>query len=244
MNFSNLSKAQLLYSYNAEETVVRPIDWVAITHANAPPKTPKDVRDYLNLVVARMNQHLAVVMHGPMTGKIMVTRQSRIAGTESIFVSVWRAQSLFPRKIQLNWLENGRQRTLFKTALDVWLRSSARKEVMPAAHVESSSKHPVVQWLKAELSPPDEVSLLLYRGLNPRRALLESFYQTLRMPEQWPPKRFWQALYGIVPQSRPAKHTRVKLRGVDCVFLPSREDIVTNIAAYEQHSSYGRNVTF
>ena len=79
MNFSNLSKAQLLYSYNAEETVVRPIDFDAITHANAPPKTPKDVRDYLNNVVARMNQHLAVVMHGPMTGKIMVTRQSRIA---------------------------------------------------------------------------------------------------------------------------------------------------------------------
>ena len=87
MNFSNLSKAQLLYSYNAEETVCRPIDWNAITHANAPPKTPKDVRDYLNNVVARMNQHLAVVMHGPMTGKIMVTRQSRIAGTETIFVS-------------------------------------------------------------------------------------------------------------------------------------------------------------
>ena len=192
-----------------------------------------------------MNKHLAVVMHGSMTCKIMVTRQSRIAGTETIFVSVWRAQSLFPRRIQLRWLENGRQRTLFKTALDVWLRSSARKEVMPCAHQsENFTDIEVVQWLKAAISPPDEVSLLLYRGLNPRRALLQSFHQTLHMPEQWPAKRFWQALYGIVPQSRPAKHTRVKLRGVDCVYIPSREDILANIAAYEQHSSYGHNVTF
>lgn len=155
MNTSQHLKQQLLYSYNAEQTVVFPIDWKNLLHTNRPPQSPQAVREYLNNVIERMNQHFAVVMHGPMTGKIMVTRESRApdAQPESIFVSVWRARSLFPRKIQLRWAENGQSRTLFKPALDVWLRSSARREIIPGA--VKSPAHPVVKWLRALLSPPD-----------------------------------------------------------------------------------------
>jgi hypothetical protein len=152
-------------------------------------------------------------------------------------VSVWRAQSLYPRKLDLVWQEGGRRQTLFKPALDVWLRSSARREIIPGAMKVPA--HPLVTWLRALLSPPDEVSLLLFRGLNARRPLLQSFYRSARMPEQWPPKRFWQSLYRIVPQSRPAKYLRVKLRGVDCVYLPGREEIMQNLSLFERQSALG-----
>ena len=234
-------KAQLLYSYNAEDTIVKPIDWESILHAERTPQTPRAIRSYLSNVVERMNKYFAVCVHGPMTGKIMVTREARAPGgsPESIFVSVWRAQSLFPRKIQLRWREGDLTQTLFKPAVDVWLRSSARREILPTS-THTPPPHPLVKWLKAMLSMPDEVSLLQYDALNPRRTLLDSFWQHVRTPAQWTAKRFWQTLYSICPQSRPAKYSRVKLRGVDHVFVPSREQIADNIAFFERHSTYGQ----
>ena len=40
------SKQQLLYSYNADDTVVKPIDWGSILHADPLPQSPQEVRAY------------------------------------------------------------------------------------------------------------------------------------------------------------------------------------------------------
>lgn len=227
------SKAQQLYSYNAEETVVKPIGWDKILHYDRLPQTPAAVREYLNGTVERMNEHFAMIMHGPMTGSVMVTRASRTEGDppESIVVSVWRAHSLFPRKITLRWVESGEPKVLFKSAFDVWAQSSKRREVLPTTR-QMSPPHPVVDWLRMHLSH-GEASLVQWDRLNPRPQLLQSFLASVVAPEEWPARRFWQALYKIVPESRPAVRMRVRLRGVDQIWLPRAEDVFEAVSAYE-----------
>ena len=54
----------IVYSYNADDTVVKPIDWGSILHADPLPQSPQEVRAYvleLDLKGTKKNSIMASV---------------------------------------------------------------------------------------------------------------------------------------------------------------------------------------
>lgn len=214
---------------NCEETVVQPIDWKFILAFTEPPNTPKKVRQYLAQIVQNMNAHFSIHMAGPDIGKIQVERDSRSANKkDTVLLRPWRCQQLFPRRVTCRWIENGKPCTLFKPVIDIWLASSSRREILPTVKLQ----HPVYLWLKAQVSMPDAVALIDYGRLNLRKPLYESYLASVLNPEDWISKRFWQSLYKILPEVRPPRNRRIRLKGEGAVFMPSRDDIIEQIGAF------------
>lgn len=221
---NDLTHQQLQSLGNSEQTIVLPIDWPTILETGRdPPKNPHAVRQYLANVVHKLNYHFGVVMTGPDIGKIQVTRKSRNnSGQDTVILSVWRCEQLFPQKITLRWSENGSQRMLFKSAFDIWHSSSSRREIRPKFKI----KHPVYLWLRHQIGLPNECAILKFGSLNYRKPLLDSFLATVKNPADWHPKRFWQALYSILPFSRPATNRRIRLKGAGAVYIPPKDDAI------------------
>ena len=168
-------------------------------------------------------------MSGPDIGKIQVTRKSRNnSGQDTVILSVWRCEHLFPQKITLRWSENGSQRMLFKSAFEIWHSSSSRREIRPKFKI----KHPVYLWLRHQIGLPDECAILKFGSLNYRKPLLDSFLATVKNPADWHPKRFWQALYSILPFSRPATNRRIRLKGAGAVYIPTRDDAIEHLGEF------------
>jgi len=214
---------------NCEKTVVQPIDWHHILAPTEPPNNPQKVRQYLAQIVQRMNKHFGIIMSGPDLGKIQVERDSRSGKKkDTVLLRPWRAQQLFPKRVTCRWIEDGKPCTLFKPVMDIWLISSSRREILPTIKLQ----HPVYLWLKAQVSMPDAVALINYGRLNLRKPLYESFLASVRNPEDWIPKRFWQSLYKILPEARPPRNKRIRLKGEGAIFMPSRDDILEQIGIF------------
>ena len=219
---------------NCEQTCVEPIDWDAILAPREPPTTPQTVRKYLAQIVHNMNAHFAIHMSGPSIGRIQVERTSRFSPKKDVvLLSPWRAEQLFPRKVTCRWRENLKERVLFKSAFDIWLSSSQRREIRPT----NTIRHPVYLWLKTQVGMPKECSLIEYGRLNYRKPLYESFLASVRNPTDWPHKRFWQSLYSILKDSRPARNRRIRFKGRAAVWLPTRDDILEHLGAFSASES-------
>ena len=120
-----------------------------------------------------------------------------------------------------------------KSAFDIWLSSSQRREIRPT----NTIRHPVYLWLKTQVGMPKECSLVKYGRLNYRKPLYESFLASVRNPIDWPHKRFWQSLYSILKDSRPARNRRIRFKGRAAVYLPTRDDVLEHLGEFSASES-------
>lgn len=203
--------------------VCQPIDWEAILERPEKPFTPKTVRQYLQNVVERMNKHFAIYMHGKNLCKIRVTRSATNSNLPvEVNVSSWQARQLFPKKIFCQWFEHGKQKSLFKNVIDLFLLATNRKEIYAFGNepIEQSS---LVVWLKKQLSLPEECCQIKFGGLNSRKMLYDSFLEDKRHPEDWSPKAISLEFYKLLPACRPATGQRVRRKGIAMMYVPCRE---------------------
>ena len=229
-----LTHQQLHSLGDSDQTIVEPIDWEFILSASETPNTQKKVRQYLEQIVQKMNEHFGLIMSGVDIGKVQIQRKSRFnSGQDTVILSVSRCEQLFPQKITLRWPENGSQRLLFKSAFCIWLNSSHRREIRPTKKI----KHPVFLWLKHQIGLPEECAILKFGSLNYRKPLYESFLASVQNPADWHPKRFWQMLYKILPFSRPATNRRIRLKGAGAVYIPTRDDAIEHLCEFSASES-------
>ena len=173
-------------------------------------------------------------MSGPTIGRIQVERSSRFSPKKDVvLLSPWRAEQLFPRKVTCRWSEGNSRRVLFKSAFDIWLNSSSRREIRPTTKIQ----HPVYLWLKTQIGMPKECSLIDYGRLNYRKPLYESFLASVRNPADWHAKRFWQNVYQILEDSRPARNRRIRFKGRAAIWMPNRDDILERLGEFSATKS-------
>ena len=219
--------------------IVQPIDWqsIAAPASGVGIVTAVQVRTILNRLVANMNKHFKMVVAGAMMNSVAVTRD-RVDnhGDETVYLSVWRCRTLFGNhKVQLRWTEHGKQHSLFMSLFDIWLKSSQRSELysvtsktrMPAPLIS-----PVLEWLEHVLGVPDELCPVRFDRFNRRRDLLDDMRAFMPSLQELPAKKIWSDYYNILPESRPPKGRRIRMRGHDVIFVPSKERIRSGIAYY------------
>ena len=224
---------------NAARTICRPIDWTVILQKPAE-FTPASVRTYLFDVVERLNKHLAIWMDGPSMCKLRVTRDGTNGAPVEVSLSTWRASQLFPHMVQCNWVENGKKKTLFRNAIDLFLHSRNRKEIyqMVQPIVTPLRESPAIEWLKTQLSLPTECCSIKWGGLNPRKIMYETFVEEVVCPEDWMPKRISQELYSVIPGCRPVTGSRIRRNGIAMMYVPSRERCDAILDAWVQKNHH------
>ena len=217
---ANMSTSE---AHTSESDSIVKIDWNVILDRQQREFTPKSIRAYLAGVIQKMNYHFAVIMFSsPEIGKIRVTRYSRNeAEPDFITISMFKARSLFSQRINCRWTENGKQKKIFKKAIDFWISSSNRKELyFQPVKITQVKSQPVKQFI--ELLMTSEASLQL-PGLNTRTSVYELWENAVTTPSDWNPKSISAEIYRVIPMSRPTKRKRVRRNGISMIYLPSKE---------------------
>jgi len=202
-----------------------PIDWESILKHDCDSFTPKSVRTYLFGVVEKMNRHFSVIMFGHDLGKFQVTHYSRTASVpDNVTISMSQARLHFSRRIQCAWNENGKQKKIFKKAIDFWLASSTRKELyfQPVKSTQIKSE-PVKLFIERLVNSSESSLQLKLPGLNTRSSVYQLFEETQTTPSDWNPKSISCEIYRVLPMSRPSPGKRVRKNGIACIYLPSKE---------------------
>ena len=200
------------------------IDWDSVLDHNQKEFTPKSVRAYLFGVVEKMNRHFSVIMIGQHDfGKIQVTHYSMTGSLpDNVTISVSKARSLFSKRIQCHWVENGKRKKIFKKAIELWLGSGNRKELyfQPVKSTQIKSE-PMKRFIELLLTTESSLQL---PGLNMRTSVYALFENAVT-PADCNPKSISQEIYRVIPNSRPTTGKRVRKNGIACIFLPSKEDL-------------------
>ena len=106
--------------------------------------------------------------------------------------------------------------------IDLWLRSPTIRNELYCTRQTSSWQSPVVLWLQTQLNKCPSLSTIRFGGLNNRQEIYRTFLNELNDTEamDWTPKRISQEFYAILPESRPKKGARTRVKGVPCIFIP------------------------
>ena len=241
MHMTSLTFQQQAEMGNANSTVCKPIPFDDILYHPSKRFTSKSVRKYLWQVIEKMNQYFAILMDGPSMCKLRVTRQGTKTAEVAVNMSVWRAKQLFPRMVHCKWIENDKPKVLFRNVIDLFLQSRNRREMYhePQAFAGAPLQESyVIEWLKTQLSLPEECCPIKWGGLNTRQLLYDSFLENMPHPEQWSARRISQEFYKTLPSSRPTK--RVRRSGVAVMYLPTRDRCSLIVDRWDQ--KYGKNV--
>ena len=206
------------------------IDWDSVLDHNQKEFTPKSVRAYLFGVVEKMNRHFSVIMIGQHDfGKIQVTHYSMTGSLpDNVTISVSKARSLFSKRIQCHWVENGKRKKIFKPAIEFWLASSHRKELyfQPIKSTQVKSQ-PVKLFIERLVNSSESSLQLKLPGLNTRTSVYQLFEETQTTPSDWNPKSISCEIYRVLPMSRPSPGKRVRKNGIACIWLPSKEILIS-----------------
>ena len=208
---------QLATLSNAHETVVQPIQWDWILARNVPKFKARSVRAYLVGVCNKINTHFAIVMSGPQIGSIEVTRQNRIPDAPPIKVvlSPYRCQQLFTRRVNIKWWEDDKVKKLNMTAFRLWMQSRNRREVQPEYNLPQQPPNIAVQWLKRMLSLSETGACpIKFNCANNRQDVYNSWWEMVDQKDEWHPRRISEAIYKLLPASKPEKRRRWKGRAV------------------------------
>ena len=211
------------------KTLTQPIDWEAILARTATKWTPKSVRRYLFTICHRMNTHFAVIMDGRDFGKIAITRFNRDNEPVIIVCTIWKCTQLFNRKIGLQWNEDDKRKRIHMTAFALWLKSGNRKEIRPPI----SPNYPITPaaiWLQKMLLLADNGECpIVFDSLNTRQAVYESFWNVIGVERkaEWLPKTISQAVYNLLPSSRPIGGRRSRIKGVGMINIPTKQECRT-----------------
>lgn len=210
------------------------IDWDAILARETTARfTPKSVRRYLVLVVERMNRYFKMIIAGAKIGCVEFTRMN----DDSTILSTWACRQLFPRRINIVWNEYGKEKTFHKTAFALWLQASNRNDIQhpPATIGEKPPPQLALRWLQHILSLKFH-SPILFNALNARHTVYKSWLDFVgpdRQAEWSSTKRISQQLYLLFPSSRPPKNTRLKLKGIPVIEIPSKQTCYNIVAQHE-----------
>ena len=224
---SQLLPQQKATLMKTKSNICVPINWDLILARTTLTWTPRSVREYLGIVLNRINDHMAVIMCGPKIGSIEVSRLNRIADQPPIKVilSTWRCQQLFPRKISLAWLEHGKKRSIHTSAFSLWLKSRGRREIQPEMSMPVQPPTVAADWLRHVLSlSHTDACPIDFNTMNVRKKVYESWWELLpeHRKQEWSPKRISEHLYQLLPSTKPIKGKREKLRGVAVIAIPHK----------------------
>lgn len=222
-----LTIEQLLTLGNCEDTYVHPIPWDDVLSMDAYlPITPVTVRKWLTNVVESMNEFFAIHMSGNNMFQIQVSRRAYNGGVQVLNLSHWRGRQIFNRRVSVQWLERGKRRTIHTNVLDFWLKSTNRKQIFAKPNLSEPAlsytrSNPVAAWLRDQISWNE--SCLRFRSLNVKDVIYESFLATVGEKTLWSNKLICEQIYDILPESRPRKGKRPRIKTRDAIFIPSRE---------------------
>ena len=198
------------------------IDWKSILQRTAPRWYPKSVRAYLCTVVDRMNKHFAIAVSGSKIGSIQLTIDS---SKPSRWLSTSRCRELFPHKISMVWEENGQKKQFHRSVFAMWLISGNRREIETAPAFKNANQPPnvVLRWLVHVLAIKD--CPIKFNAYNCRKKVYQSWWDYVGMDRKldYSPRRISQLIYNCFPHTRPAKGTRLKLKGRPVIDIPSKE---------------------
>ena len=227
---------------NAASTIIKPINWDEILKKPDEKFTPKRVRMYLIDVIARMSIHFAVIMNGPQIGKLRCRRSKKYNENQfiDIHVSIWSARQLFPRMVEIQWQENGKNKSFRKNVIDLFLMAADRKEIYQTTETATQPLLPVLKWLEQQLSLPEEVCPIKFDGLNDRQVIYSSFLEDKSHPDDWTPRSISQAFYKSLPGCRPGRGKRIRKRGVAVMYMPSRQECQKILDQWKQRNFHLR----
>jgi len=217
------------------------INWPYILTPRVKKWTAYTVRRYLKGVYEKINEHFAVVMDGEFMGSIQITRLNRLAGHPpvNVILSVWRCLQLYPQKISISWEEDGKIRRIDSSALSLWLKCPIRKNVQPAISSSIISASPlIIVWLQKMLLLANSGDCpITFNALNIRQSVYESFWNVVgpERTHEWQPKTISQAIYNILPSSRPKKRQRRRFKGKPVIDIPSIDVCRTAVAQQTAH---------
>ena len=138
-------------------------------------------------------------------------------------ISVEKAKQLFPRKLHLRWIEAGEQQKMISNIISVWLNSSQKRNEIYHIPIQTPIRRsPLVRWLAEHLNDPLALSPIRFGGLNSRKLIYESFLSCVNATSDWNSKSISQEFYKMLPLSKPMKNHRLRRRGVDVIFIPSK----------------------
>ena len=178
---------------------------------------------YIKSIVQRMNAHFQIHMDGIHIGKIRITRfrrhdRQRIVDT----VSTGKAKQLFPTKLKFKWKYKNEQKMFNMNVIDVFIRSPKIRNELYETDQLQIRQSPVVLWLQTQLSECPSLSTIRFGRLNHRQEIYRTFKQELNDVEamDWTCKRISQEFYAMLPETRPKKGARTRVKGVPCIFIP------------------------
>lgn len=213
----------------SKDNTVCPIDWDSVLDHNQKEFTPKSVRTYLFGVVEKMNRHFSVIMFGHDLGKIQVTHYRRTGSVpDNVTISMSKSRQLFSKCVYCRWIENGKRKKILKKAIEFWLASSNRKELyfQPIKNTQVKSQ-PVKLFIERLVNSSESSLQLKLPGLNTRTSVYQLFEETQTTPSDWNPKSISCEIYRVLPMSRPSPGKRVRKNGIACIWLPSKEILIS-----------------
>lgn len=229
------AKQNAILFFDCKQSICTPIDWGAIMLPSFPPNTqwtPTSVRAYLSLVVSRMNNHFAMIMSGRHIGWLELTRLNRnpTKPPVKVVLSTWKCRQLFPKKLNITWLESGKRKRFHMAVFALWMKSCERKEVQleTAATLQLGDVPNIgIKWLKKMLSLSEtDACPIVFNALNIRKLVYESFWNVVGQARkhEWSAKRISECLYRLFPASRPKNGKRPRLKGVYVIDIPCVAD--------------------
>ena len=179
---------------------------------------------YIKSIVQRMNAHFQIHMDGIHIGKIRITRFRRHDRQRiDNIVSIDKAKHLFPIKVKFNWKNKNVKKKFNMNVVDLWIRSpKIRNELYCTDQLPKLQQSPVLLWLQTQLSECPSLCTIRFGRLNERQEIYRTFKQELNDLEalDWTSKRISQEFYSMLPETRPKKGARTRVKGVPCIFIP------------------------
>ena len=178
---------------------------------------------YIKSIVQRMNAHFQIHMDGNQIGKLRITRFRRHDGHQIVdTVSTGKAKQLFPTKLKFKWKYKNEQKMFNMNVIDVFIRSPKIRNELYETDQLQIRQSPVVLWLQTQLSECPSLSTIRFGRLNHRQEIYRTFKQELNDVEalDWTSKRISQEFYSMLPETRPKKGARTRVKGVPCIFIP------------------------
>ena len=234
---STMLNTQTLFDQNTTQCI--PIDFDFIL-ARPPVINPVTMRAYVADIVAKMNKYFQIHMDGPFIGRLRITRLRRCGHSPIIStITVERARQLFPMKIICEWKNKNVKKKFNMNVIDVFLRSPKIRKELYCTNQMHGRQPPVILWLEKQLTQHRECpsrSTIRFGGLNQRIEIYNSFKNELNAIEvfDWTPKRISQSIYSLIPESRPRKGARTRLKGVPSIYIPQFNVCAKHLEQYKK----------
>lgn len=239
-NVSNMSIQENLNNQNLQrQREIVPIYFDEIIATPTVFKTIRLMREYAKRVLDRLNIHFGLIMTGENIGKIQVLHKRRETNDTVLnVITVNKAKEIYTRHIDIRWIgTDGTVSRMKKNIIDFWMKSPKyRREIYPSPVQTELRQSPIVSWLATHINDPFALSPVRFGQLNDRNMVYDTFRNEVNATEEWTAKRISECFYHYLPQSRPRKGYRCRIRGVSMIYIPKKaycERILVNLQSHD-----------